>query len=470
VRFGGLSSTYSSDRLLISGSVELQGGVLDAHPTDPTPDYTFDQRYLVVATRMPVVGTFSNSNTFTPNPYDPNLLERIRYDLGGVVLEVRKLIDFTSTLGIPTPNRFSVATAINSTELGADDNWANVIDSFAALAPQARQAALDQMSGESIVNFQRAASDSLDAFDDAIKSHVLAIRSSVDGQEPPTNFGSAGNVWLTGIFRNDTAQTKDDLAAVHTQISGLAGGLDIIVADGLRVGIAAGSSHPGQTTRELNTSASGNGTTLGGYGQYDMGDVYIGMSAGFDQTRLAERRLVSVNSLTETTSGSFIQRSTIGSIWLGLHLQLFDGDFEPVLEAVYQSTSQDGFSESDEGLGLGLTVAPIKVEQLTGTIGARWSTLLRSDKLWLEPNLNGAIAFLGEDLSPNTTVGFEGAPQGTGTFTVFGTKTAPLAGDIGAGLTVGEDGEPLTMQLNYNGRFTSRTAAHEGLLSVNYQW
>ena len=470
VRFGGASTNYSNDRLIISGSVDLQGGVLDAHPTSRASDYTFDQRYLVVATPMPVTGTFSNSNAFTPNPYDPNLLERIRYDLGGVVLEIRKLIDFTSAGGTQAPNQFSVANAINTTELGANDNWANVINSLAALAPQARLATLDDMSGEGIVNFQRAASDSLGAFEDAIESHMLAIRSSVDGQVPAANFGSAGNVWITGIGRDDDTQTKGDLAGLHTQISGLAGGLDVIVGDGLSLGIAGGSSHPDQTTPELETSGSGKGTTIGGYGQYDMGDIYIGLSAGYDQTRFAERRLISVDSLNETTTASFIERSAIGSIWLGLRLHLFNGDFEPMLEAVFQSTTQDGFSESDDGLGLGLTVAPIKVEQLTGTIGARWSTLVRSDKFWLEPNLNGAISFLGEDLSPNTSAGFEGAPQGTRTFTVFGTKTAPLAGDFGAGLTVGEDDQPLTLQLSYKGRCTGRDVQHSALLSVNYEW
>jgi len=86
------------------------------------------------------------------------------------------------------------------------------------------------------------------------------------------------------------------------------------------------------------------------------------------------------------------------------------------------------------------------------------------------PQLNGSLSLLSGETSPNTYARFTGAPQGTGMFSLVQASDSKFAAEIGAGLAIGWDDEPVAPQLRYESRITNRIIQESGQLSITYAW
>lgn len=467
VRFGGSSMGFASDRLVVPGAVTLAGGLLDPHPVTATSDFLFDQTYAVIVTPGAIAGAFDNPTGFVANTYDPDLLERVRYDLGGVVLEIRRPIDFSA--GAATPNQRAVAGGINATELAAGDSWSGVLNTLSVLPSSQLGNALDQASGEGVLDAVYVAGDGVDLFTEALRAHVVDIAGPASDRQAVLGEGS--RLWIATLGREAWTDAHGGYAAYHTEVGEFAFGGDTTLDNGVTLGVAAAFGNRDQSIGARATTVSGKLNAYGAYGRIDTGPAFIDFMFGHDETRLTEHRTISFGAINDALSAPLHQQATEGAIELDWRLSAFDGDFEPLFRLSYLAAIQGGVSEtSKSGSGLGLTIAPFSVATLGETIGAGWRRSLHDGDVWLSPNAAAALSFDGIEDIPVAAATFEGAPVHTGTFAATGGRPAPAAAVLDAGITAGLEGTPLVLRLSYDGRFSSRGTSHSGLLNVDYAW
>ncbi|MBS0273290.1 MAG: autotransporter-associated beta strand repeat-containing protein [Proteobacteria bacterium] len=465
VNFGGISSGFNSSSLVVPGAVVLQGGLLDPHPVGDTSDYAFDQRYVIIASPNAISGAFSNPSGFIANTYDADLLQRIRYDLGGVVLEVRRLIDF-SAIGT-TPVQKSAGTAINSTEADASDSWASLLTSLSLLSPAKQENALSQISGESLLDAAHIASDSLDVLDEHLRSHVIDV-GGAGGQVAA--FGDDSHIWIATLGRDEHTNSYDGYSGYRTQIGELAFGGDTMLSDTITAGVAMSTGRPHQTDGALSTSVSGNLEAYGVYGRFDPGPAYITAALTTDAARLREHRTIAFGSVDDPAAAAFHQHATMGSVELDLRLAAFGGEMEPLLRFSYVVNKQSGLHETDNGTGLGLDVAPYSHDTLTETVGTRWRRVFHDGDTWIAPEATVAAALEGMDDLPATNAVLQGAPANSGVIAITADRAAPASGVLDLGMTAGLNGTPLALRVDYEGRISGRATGQSASLNVSYAW
>ena len=125
--------------------------------------------------------------------------------------------------------------------------------------------------------------------------------------------------------------------------------------------------------------------------------------------------------------------------------------------------------ERDGGTGLGLDVAPFSTKATIGTLSARWYSVLHNSRVWLTPELDCALSY-GGGIAPTSTAHLEGAPKGTGNFTIIGAGSRPLFGVVGVGVAIGSEDGAVSMHLKYERRFEGIASQYDGLLSASYHW
>jgi autotransporter-associated beta strand protein len=467
IRFGGVSSGFASDALVVPGTVTLSGGTLDPHPAAPAADFLFDQRYIVIAASGPVTGTFGNPAGFATNAYDSALLQRVLYNSSGVAMEIRRPLDFAA--GATSANRRAVGGALNLTEANPGDAWTGVLNAFSALPAANVGAALDQVSGEGLLDAVEIAGDGVNVFNDALRTHLVDITTSASDRT--ATLGDGNRLWIATLGRDAWASAHDGYAGTHTQVGEFAFGADTTLANGMAVGIAGATGSPDQNIAARATAIAGKLDAYGAYGRVDLGEVYLAVTLGHDETRLTEHRSIRFGSIADAFAGAFHQQATEGAIELDWRLSAFDGEFEPLLRLSYLAQVQGGFMENANGAsGLGLTLAHMSNATLTETLGAGWRRTLQDGDVWFTPNATAALSLDSVDDIPTAAATFEGAPPGTGSFAATGQHAAPFAADLGAGVTMGMDGTPLVLRLNYEGRFADRATSHSAVLSLSYAW
>ena len=465
IRFGGSSAAFANDTLIVPGTVTLNGGTLDPHPSTPATDFTFDRRYVVIETPNAIVGSFANPSGFVANPYDPALLQRVRYDLGGVVLEIRRPIDFNAVSN--TANEHEAAGAINSTESSASDDWAAVVDAVSSLSPADQAKALQQIGGEGLVDASHVAGDSLEVFDESLRAHMLDIGGDVSGRSAP--LGEHGRLWVATLGR-DEQTSEAGYADFRSQVGQFAFGADTTMSGDLTLGAAASIGRPSLAVPSLDTAASGPMNAYGAYGRYDLDAFYVSAAVTGDDARLHVRRSVSFGTVTDALSANIHQHAVMASAEIDARGAAGDDDLQPFARISYLTYAQGAFREADSGAGLGLNVAPLSHELWTGAAGGRWSRIWRDDAYWFAPRASAAVALNAPNAPPETGVALQGAPTGTGTFTVSAPHEAPIALFVGAGIAAGLAGTPVALSLDYEGNFSARAHASDGVLNVSYSW
>lgn len=465
IRFGGSSASFADDELIVPGAVALNGGTLDPHPTSPAGDYAFNQRYLVIDAPA-IAGSFDNPSGFVANAYDPDLFQRVRYDLGGVVLEVRRPIDFNGVSG--SANQHAAAGAINSTEMDASDDWAALINNLSQLSPADQARALSQISGEGLMDATRISSDDLDVFDESLRAHTIDIGGPDGGRV--VSVGDSGHIWVATLGRDEDTDSHAGYSSFHTQVGAFAFGADAAVTDALTLGVAASVGHPSLDVPSLATAVTGRLDAYGAYGRYDFGAAYVSAAVSSDVARLHEHRTVSFGSVTDDLSAPFHQSATLASAEVDVPVAMLDGDLEPFLRVAYLANRQGGFQEADGGADLGLSVAPFSHENWTETAGGRWRHTYQSEDIWFAPEATAGLAFNTLEDVPETAASLEGAPANTGAFSISAARAAPLAGIVGAGIAAGLESTPIVLHLDYEGRFSNRSSANSGLANLSYSW
>ncbi|MBC6982150.1 autotransporter-associated beta strand repeat-containing protein [Caulobacter sp. 17J80-11] len=489
--FAGADLDYASDHIVADGAIRLSGGVMDLHPVSALDQYGFNQQYLLIEGAS-LTGEFANlSGDFTANAYEGQLFQRLRYDVvpGGVVLEVRRMVDwseFDPTLQGP------VGEALTGTQLKGSDEWAGVLNTLLDLTPEERHAALEDMSGEGVANVSASTLAFGDRFQSVMQGHMNAGGGAGAGAGGGTAFaalpfgqGARSDVmggmlgvaeagldnrpggWAEAFVVDSTLKGEGGAADAGARGGGFATGADFQVAPSWRVGFALGFSDMQGDTTDRSTASEGRFWHAGAYASYSDGPWYGGAAFSRLTGDLDVDRQIGLGPLTLDVAGSTSVSATNVSINAGRRFQLSEAtELRVGVSGTGSKVQQDGYTETGAG-GLSLNVGEIERKLFVGEIGARVTRDFDHGRL--KPYVGAGAAFAGGDLESLANVGFSGAPTGTGTFVVQGAELPSEWARLEAGVAF-KPRENVWLQVGYDGSLAERLQEHRGTVKVSFKW
>jgi autotransporter-associated beta strand protein len=308
--------------------------------------------------------------------------------------------------------------------------------------------ALGQMAGDIHASIRGAVIE-----DSRIIRNAVLGRLDQDGEHAAlwgSAFGGTGSIAGDG-----------NAAALHHNSAGLIAGVDMLVSDGIRAGIAAAYSTDRAATSGHLSTGSGNSGHIIGYAGWTGGafDLKLGGDYGWGTLHTARQ----VTALGQTLAGRQDQR--MGQVFAdaGYRIASDQWMFEPYVDIAHVEATSGSFAE--RGGSAALSGGSVTDGLTYGTMGLRAALAgLSLDDIGIAPKIDLGWRHAFDTLKPGQLVSF----QDTGTsFTVLG---VPLGTDAAA-LQLGFDvvlTPDAKLSLGYDGTFGSR--AQNNAVRGAFQW
>lgn len=485
------------DQILVNGTANLAGGLLDANFIGPVTDFNFTTTYIVVAADQ-LVGQFDNGGEFTADPATEGLYWRVRYDLveDAAVIELRQVIDFQIGAN-GDKNQNAVGAALNLGQIDAGDDWAAVLEALAPLDDETLAAALSSIGGDSLANSTTSTLNATDLFLGAIRqgsgrgdraeggdaldfgSRLMLSREGFSGRlagQDNINLGVLEDasdaphrgVWLNAYASKSDLEGRAGEADLATDITGLAGGFGVQAGD-LTIGIAMGVSDLKGDVEARTSGYEVSLTHAAIYARYDdavwFGDAALTSYSG----EMESTRAILVGAGAAQAAGATNLNGHGATLGLGRRFQL--GDATQLAVGAVGAAAMvdlDAFVETGAG-ALSLEVARQRREWQTLTVDARLAHhyALGDGNLRAYVGL-GAMATSG-DRQALADMRFSGAAPGFGGFSVEGAETPPLAGIVDVGAEFEADGN-WTASIGYRGVYSDRLDDHRLGARIGLRW
>ena len=484
--FGGMASGFTADLLKVTGAATLTGGTVTTRALDPSAAYKMEQIYTVLQAGT-LTGTYASGTAFTQVSNDSDLYYRLRYDLvpNGVVLEVRKTVDFTTTLGTgATGNELAVARALNGGLLTGSDAFATALNAISQLTPDQRRATLDNIGGESVADISTSVAMMGNRFNELLRQRV-AVGGAGNSADPSLIAGIAGGkrgldqvrasgqvgaegssfadgskdnhagAWVQTFGGAGRLDGSNGTASINDQSYGVAAGIDAKVA-GFSIGGAFAAS--ALDTRVEGRNATNRGTLYqgGGYVAYDDGQVYASAVGSYFSGTVTSARQVYIGTAFQGTATGTpkVTGYTAGGA-AGYRLPIGGGvRFTPQVSIEATHVDRDAFTETGAGV-LSLAAGKDVRNLYTATVEGRLSHLSAAPGGIIEPYAGAGVAFNFGDLSTVSANQFTGAPTGTGAFSIAGARLSPTTALINGGIEA-HPNDRVTLGMGVETRLSNR--------------
>ncbi len=482
-----------SDGLLIEGAATLSGGLVDINLQPETSDGSFRQYVTLISAAGGVSGTFDNAADFTPSSDDATLLERLNYGSDSVILELRQLIDFTTTSGHLTGNALAAATALNATEMQAGDAFAGLLDALSTLPAEERGSAIASLSGEGAANGgtsvallsggfvdqlgQRIRATGRVTADLASTSHHGLLPERLSGDALAfagnANGGEAGRgpgLWLKAYTFDTDLDGKHGQADLASDGDGVVGGVDFAFGIGT-LGAAAGYSRFDATTDGLATRSDGKAWQIGGYASFALGGSQAGLVLSYVDADVDTERNFSVGPMVAMLEGRTDIRVISAEINIGHDLHL-SGDTVLTLGGSLRGSDirQGAYVEQGNDI-LGLSHEQINRQFGIATAGAELrKSFALSGGARLRADAGGGLSVAAGDRSTALRSTFIGAPDGTGAFSSTGASLPSSWGSLGGGLSLASADDSWEFGVRYDGRHGSRLSENRVSAGFSLHW
>tara|TARA_R110002124_G_scaffold276986_2_gene448036 strand:+ start:5491 stop:17406 length:11916 start_codon:yes stop_codon:yes gene_type:complete len=490
----GTAGGNLTDRLVVSGTANLTGGILAPTFQAPAGGYDFLTRYQFL-TAGQRVGTFSNGGDFAAAAGQSTLFWRVRYDLApnAAVLELRSLVDFTAGPA-GSGNQNAVGQALTGGQLEASDDWAGVLSLLADLTPAQQQATFDSLGGEALADLSSSLLAANDAFAGAVREAGAAripganplnfasafsfvggrdgaaamVTSVLDAFDPSAGTGSAEGGWISVHASDVDLQGKQGQADLQTRLNAFVGGYAVGTGDFV-LGAAAGASRMEGDVSGRQSSYESDLLHAAGYARYDNGRWAADLTASAYGGEIDSRRIVSVGAFTGQATGRTHGEGQSLSASVARRFVHEDGSAISVglMQTLSRSTI-DAFTETGAG-GLSLEVADQERNWQTTQLNLRGTQdyQLSGQPLRMYGGL-GVLITTG-DREARSDMRFSGAAAGFGGFTVEGAGATPLAGTAELGFEY-QPREGLTLSTGYRAVFSQRLNDNQIGARMSVQW
>ena len=431
-----VAANGTADKLVVGGNVSITGNTaLQVLATDPATSYARVTNYTIITAGNGVSGAFT-----TVTSSNAALMPVVSYGSNAVNLAVVRTDISLATLGT-TPNQTGVGNAVSAAPTSA---------LFAAVAPAADAAipaGLDSLSGE----VHATLADQL-LYDGRFMEDAIHARGTSEGL----------HLWGSENYRTTGFGAGRGAAAASGHMLGFAIGGDLPVLENLRVGLALGNSRNTLDVSALASNGRVNATWLGGYADYQLGDLGVTASITHAWDNIATGRTVTLAASRETEAADYNAGTTTISDEIRYRVDLGSTIAEPFASVSAVRLETDAFKEAGGVAALSGISRDRNV--LFTDLGARFSSSWDIGGSSLLPRLSLAWEHAADTVSATQTMTF-------GSGTSFNVSGAPLSRDAlsmqaGAGLKL--DG--IDIDLGYEGR-TGGNAHDDGVrLRLGVTW
>jgi outer membrane autotransporter protein len=459
-----------SDRMLITGTANLQGGQVAVNPVPGQP-FAPVTRYTIVSAAGGVSGAFSGVNS------TPFLRPSLSYDANNVYLTLQ-IGGFGNAA--QNPLQQGVGNALDSTASTAVGDYALVLGTLAGLAPSQVQAILTSLSGANYAGFSSSMVQGAQLFMSNFASQAgrggapggnrVALAEACD-VACDTTMSARWGAWGGAVGGLGTIGAGTSLGAVTYNAGGFAAGLDRAFADSFRAGVAVGYSAGTQWVSGFSGQGNTNTVQFGLYGNYADGPVYADALFGYAYSSNQMTRQIVIPGLASRTAwGQAGANQFFGQLEAGYRIDIgtrANAYVTPFARLQAYTGTQNGFTETG-AQSLNLSVAQQTTNSLRSVIGAQIGSRIDlgwREKLALQLRLGWSHEYA--DVSRPVTAALAGAPGVP--FTSYGvspTRDGVLLG-FAADTAVAE---ATSLYLRYEGTLAGQDGSHALTAGVRLTW
>lgn len=262
-----------------------------------------------------------------------------------------------------------------------------------------------------------------------------------------------GHAFGAGMDQNE----RQNVDGYDARLYGIIAGYDNWISPGFRVGVAGGYA---------NTSIDGEGDTFGNrttidsylieaYGSFRGAGWYATGRTGFTWHDYETQRVIDVGPLNDVARANHDGRQFNASLEVGAPMHFARTIFTPIASLTYSNLDQDGYTETDNGSGVGLAINSQSNDSLVSALGVKAIVPIANDTV-----IEGRAAWLHEFLDSAQTVSAAFAAGG-GTFTAAGPDVGRDTAALGAGL-IAQINPGMNFEINYDANVRQDYLAHIG--------
>ncbi|QKH37508.1 autotransporter-associated beta strand repeat-containing protein [Achromobacter pestifer] len=465
-------ASNASDRIAVSGTASLAGGVLHV---GPEAGFDAAKTYTILMANA-VNGTFNtvSSNYAYLNPSLSYGAQQVKLQLERKQTAPSTPIAFADAA--ITSNQRSVANALDSLPSGS------ALHKYILTLPEgAPPEVFNSLSGEAHAS---VVSSLLGSTSSPRTLPLQRLRTNLNaGMSPGAPTAQAGGplpasalpssnaqpAWAELLGNWQTLKENGNAAQVRQHTGGLFIGADHEVGhSGWRLGAAVGytDSKINVDDRSSQADVSGYSATLYGGKSFAVGAGKLNFLAGAAYTwhDVNTKRYATVAGTQEKLTADYGANTTQLFTELGYSMLLTDSTrIEPFVGFAWSDLRTRGFSES--GGSAALNGQSSSEKQTSSTLGLRTQTDFDIGRAEARLHAMAGWRHAFGGLAAQTTLAFEGSQA----FTVAGTpiaRNAALA-ELGAEVAVSRD---TTMALTYNGQYGGGNREHAGSLNVRWRY
>jgi len=442
----------SSDSIAVTGGATIENNAtvkLSALNGDNS-SIAVDKKYTIVSTTTGVTGEFNRISK-----YSAYLQDEMTYEDNKVYL-TRTRNGQALAQQTTTPNEGSTAGGVDSLS-----NGNKLYDAVVQLETGQTAQAFDQLSGEvhastasTIVTNSRMSRTAVnnrirDSFQGGGVNSAPLVASNDDNMDGLLGKQKNTQVWMSNFGSWSTTSGDNDAHKTRTHGGGVMVGVDTLVRDDWRFGVATGFGRDSIQDKNVSSSAMVDSYYLAAYGGTEIEATSLRFGALHAFQRIDSKRSVAFSGFTDNLTADYDASTTQFFVEGALRIKHQESRFEPYVNVAFVHSSVDGFQES--GGAAALTSSSQSDNQLASTLGLRLAHDLEIDVLGLSGELKAGLGWRHAygDMSQDSTVSF----AGSNTFTVSSASSARDSAVLEAGVSVGV-AQDTTVSLNYNGEMS----------------
>ncbi|MCC8428674.1 autotransporter domain-containing protein [Reyranella aquatilis] len=468
-----VNATRQSDRLNATGTATIGAGstvvvLPQAGSYAPRTTYT-----LLNATGG-LTGTYASVSSALPF-----LQPSLSYDANNVYLSLQVGGFAQAAL---TPNQAAVGAVLDSTALNATGDYATVIGALSTLSAQQGQAVMNAISGQNYSGFSSSMAQGIQLFlsnfagqagggGSLTGSSRVALAEACDvacDSTVPALWSAWGGM-LGGL--GTMSSGSSNAGTLTYSAGGFAGGLDRLVAPGLRVGVTAGYQNANQWVGGFSGQGNSNSFQAGLYANFIQDKVYADAIAGYAYSANQMWRSIAIPGLAPRTAiGNTGANQFYGQVETGYRFDLgglADAFVTPFVRLQAYTGTQNAFTETGAG-SLNLSVAQQTTNSLRTVLGAQLGGSMDvgwRDRLALKMRLGWSHEYA--DTARPVTASFAGAPVAP--FTTYG--VAPQRDGVVLGLAANTAvADATSIYLRYEGEVSGQDNAHAFTAGFRMTW
>ena len=344
-----VTSTGTSDRIAITGTVNVAAGTTLRVTKTDTPRYVLGTRYTVLTTTGGRTGSFATLTGDTRVSRFINVVQET--DANNIYLGVRQTSSFASAAG--TRNQRAAAAGADSSGNGA------LFTAIAYLDTDAQaQAAFDQISGEIHSSARGQTVQDTRFVREAVSAHLQSPDDSRRG------------LWMSAYGSWGRTNGDGNAAKIQRDIGGFFMGYDVLRGEEWAVGALAGYGSATIDVAARGSRATTDDIHVGAYGGLKKGNFIASASLVHMWRNMDTRRNVSIPGFTDTLTATY--QGNVTQLFGEVAYQWGFGKaaFEPFLQGAYVDVSTDGIREVGGAARLTST-GRISEDFFVSTVGAR---------------------------------------------------------------------------------------------------